>query len=226
MARKKAPARRATNHAEFTGPDPDKDALARLAAQAGEANAKAGHNSSNEVTDEILLHHTVLLDDIENQIAKAKREIERLGGIKSTRKTAAKAAGCAVEGILEFLKTRKAHSTGNSDEIVAKHKTASRLLKLHDHPLYTQLGLYGVADNSDGTDAPPPATPSTAQPAKPAEPSAPEKTELEAQDMGYQAGFAAKPDHDNPFTPATPQWLAWRTFHEKGATARIEEFRA
>jgi len=206
MARRKN--QRATNHADFAGPDADRDNIERLAKAAQEANAKTGHNSGDPSPEAITRSY--------NAIKVAKLEILAAGRIMQKARSELSAAEKTVKtdlgskgwvtSIKKAVQLDLDAAKGGMGEIVTEHRQIGLALRTLEVPLGTQFGLFSVAEIE---------TPPTANGA------APEVSENEAELRGEQDYRAGLKITDNYYMPGTPQHVAWGTGWRNAQKANV-----
>ena len=136
--------RRAANHADFAGPDADKEALERIARSAAEKNAKAGHNSG-EVPAETIARHIDLIKASEIEWREARDKAAELQGVLRNRYKVAKGDGVDIDSLkLAFRIAERAMG-----EVVSEQRNVGRYLKIMGSPLGTQWSLFEEPD-ADG----------------------------------------------------------------------------
>lgn len=191
MAKRK----RAENHADFAGPDADKEAIEKLASAAAKENEKRGKNTG-EISDEALDRHIRMIKAAEGEWREARDKAAELQGVLRNRYKVAKNDGVDVEAMkLAFRIAERPAS-----EFVAEHRNLGRYLRLMAAPVGTQFGLFDFLDAR--TDA---------------APGDEQSMEAEATLAGEHAGLNSEPKENNPHVAGTAPWFAWNNGHQVGA---------
>lgn len=177
MAKKKRP----DTHADFAGPDAEREAIEKLAKAAQEANAKGGHNSGP--SDETYLTNVRLIQADQIALDELVAAANEQRGVLRNRYKVAKKDGCDVEAIRLVLKLGKR----TSGEVVTEHRNVGRILRLLDHPLGTQYNLFVVGGEDEA--------PATA---------------MDAELQGQHAGRNGESADNNPFPPGSAEHVEWR----------------
>lgn len=196
MPRKTA-GRRATQHADFAGPDAAKEAIEKLAKSAAEANAKAGHNSG-EVPDETIARHVDLIKAAEIEWREARDKAAELQGVLRNRYKVAKGDGVDIDSLkLAFRIAERA-----SGEVVSEQRNVGRYLRIMGSPLGTQWSLFDGDAGGEGKAA---------------------VGALDAELQGQAAWRNKEPPENNPFTPGTENFVQWATGYGNAEAAALQQ---
>lgn len=143
MARRKSN-RRAENHADFAGPDAEREAIERLAKSAAAANEKAGKNTG-EISDEAAGRHILLIEAAETEWQEARDKAAELQGVYRNRLKVAKSDGMDIDALKLAFKIKR-RQTG---EVISEQRGIARYLQLMGCPLGHQWSLFEEPD-ADG----------------------------------------------------------------------------
>jgi hypothetical protein len=198
MARKSRAAQRATAHADFAGPDAEKEAIESLSKAAAKANAKAGHNSG-EVPDEVVQRHITLVEAAHKEWQEKRDEAATAQGIYRNRLKVAKNDGVNKDDLIEAFKVKGI----TSGEYVSSRRNVGRYLRLMGAAVAEPKGGQGVFDFLD------------------AQPDGSQPVAMEAELQGQHAYSNSEPLTNNPFKPGTQEHVDWAHGWAQAQTAKV-----
>lgn len=188
MAKKTKAAARAEGLKDFTGPDPEKQAIETLAKAAAEKNKKRAGSNGDGPSDEVYLRNLTLIAADQVALDKLKEAVAEQVAVLRNRYKTSKDDGCDNDAIRLYLKIKKRPA----GEIVSEHRSLGRILRLMEDPLGTQWQLFSI--------------PADVEAAKEG------VVPMEAELQGQHAYSNGEPLENNPFgsEPGSQNYVDWR----------------
>jgi hypothetical protein len=145
MARSKKAQLRAEDHGDFAGDNKDKEKLDQLARDAAKANATIGHNSepNDEIKQRNLNAIMVTLAEIDAAGRIMQKARAAFGAAKKTAKTDMGSQAWA-DSCVKAAQAIRAADKGGMGGMSSEHRQIGAFLKVAQHPLYHQFGLWDV----------------------------------------------------------------------------------
>lgn len=188
----KRPSTRTTNHADFSGPDAEKEAIEQLAEQARKKNEKAGKKANaGDVAEETVSMHIMLIKAAEGEWREARDKASELQGVLRNRYKVAKGDGVDIDS----LKLAFRIAERSSGEVVSEQRNVGRYLRIMGSPLGTQWNLFEEGVDED----------------RPVNGDTPRISEPEL--AGQHAASNGEPRSNNPHQPGSQDFIDWDMGH-------------